>query len=946
MGRRYVRLIRGRWRALGYNARMFFAERHISRRDVGWYTLVFAVCAAGIYAVVFLSGHSLVWSGDAWSQHVRALAYYGMWLRDLVPSLVRGDGVPAFGLSIGYGTDVLGPLHYEAIGDPLALLSAFVPAAHAHILYQVLIFVRLYLAGLAFILFTRHTVSCSRTALLIGSATYVFCGYALYASFSHPFFLNPMICLPLVLLGLERLLAGRGPLLFIATVALSCIVNFYFAYMIALAVLVYLAWRLPCRFGARRLRGTAADFGRAVGAGVLGILVSACILLPVALFFSQGGRQTVSTDLDLLYSLDYYASLPATFLSSSVSPGNWTLVATGPVFVLALFSLFGKRCKADREVKILACVLILFLLFPVCAYVFNGFSKPLNRWTWAFSFFAAWLVSRQWDAIAAAARVGARNMYVVLACVYALAIALLLWACDFEFSETGIQQVCLLVLGFTLSLFMLFALSRLGKARLGRSSFWCRCAVCLALLAAVVNGAVYLAYKGGGCLTFDELTQSMEENPYATLADMIEGEGDAGGFARASCRTHFNEQVTEGISAVGYYWSLAQGEIARYWSELSVVPRALGGGFWRFSDLDGRSALSELSGVRYFLAKDGEALPAGVQKVEEGFSEDLDLYEDTQALPFGYTYNCELDENWYGQASALDREQGMLEGVLVEDAESDAAGGEGEEESLPETQVETTARDVPYEISCGEKVSLKKNSFTVKKAGAQVTLSFEGDANAETYVQVEGLWAEDVGSAVDVSVALSAGSSSGFRYIAPGGQFYYDQHDFLVNGGYSEAPQTSATITFTKKGVYSFDSLRVVCRSLSGQAEKLNALKADSLRDVDFHKAGDSASTNRITGRIEVHDARKFLLVNLPYSDGWTAKVDGQEVALHRANTMFMGLYLDPGEHEIELSYATPGVRTGLAASAVGVVGTVLWCAISRRKEECLSAKQVACATL
>ena len=927
---------------------MFSTERHISRRDLGWYTLVFAVCAAGVFAFLPLSEHSFVQTGDAWAQHIQAFSYYGMWLRDLAFSLVRGDGVPAFGLSIGYGTDVVGSLHYEAVGDPLALLSALVPAAHAHVLYSTLVFARFYLAGLAFMAFTRHTVSCSRTALLVGAMTYVFCGYALHSGVAHPFFLNPMICLPLVLLSLERLLAGRSPLPFTAAVALSCVSNFYFAYMIALVVLIYLAWRLSCRFNMRRLRGTAADLGRTVGAGALGILVSACVFLPVVVFFSQGARQSISTVLNSLYSFGYYASLPAAVLSPTVRPGNWTFVAIGPFFLLAFFSLFFSKShrKTDRGMKILAFALIAFLLLPVCAHVLNGFSKPLNRWTWAFSLFAAWLVSRQWDAIAAAARTRARGMCIVLVCAYTFAALFLFWVCGPELSKKEAFQLFSLAPGLVLSLAVVFALARSGRTRPAEPSHTRRCAACLALFAVVVNGAMFVVYHGDEWYTFDGLAQKAEENSYTKLADTIESEGESGGFARASCRSHLNEQVTEGISTVGYYWSLAQGELARYWSELSIVPRSAGGGFTRFNDLDGRSTLNELSGVRYFLAKDDEALPAGAEKVEEDFSGNLDLYEDAQALPFGYTYSCELDESWYAQTSAVDREQGMLEGVLVEDADGGESGdgGDGESASLPEAQVETTSREVSYEISCGEGASWDGTSFTVKKADAQAVLSFAGDADAETYLQMDGLWVEGVGDSSSVLAVFSAGSSSRLQYFTPGGQFYYDQHDFLLNGGYSEAPQTSATITFSKKGVYSIESLRVVCQPLSGQAEKLDALRADSLRDVDFHKAGDSASTNFITGRIEVHDVRKFLLVNLPYSDGWTAKVDGQEVTLHRANTMFMGLYLDPGEHEVELSYATPGARAGLAASAVGVAGTALWCAISRRKGDGDTDKP-ACAT-
>ena len=915
---------------------MFSTERHISRRDLGWYTLVFAVCAAVACVIICPGGGTFVRSGDAYNQHVQALAYYGMWLRDLVSSLIRGDGVPAFGLPIGYGTDVVGSLHYEAIGDPLALLSVFVPAAYAHVLHSALIFVRLYLMGVTFIAFARPTLSCSRAALLIGASSYVFCGYSVYLGFCHPFFLNPMIYLPLALLGIERLLAGRGPLPFIAAVALSCIANFYFAYMIALVVLIYLVWRLSCRFGTRHLRGTAADLGRAVGAGVLGILVAACILLPVALFFSQGARQGVSSGFDMLYSRDYYARLPAAVLSSDVGLGTYrdTFLFMGPVFLLALLSLFARGRVSDRGVKILACMLVVFLLLPVFGYIFNGFSRVQNRWSWAFSLFAAWLVSRQWDFLVASVRTRARGICVAFACVYAVAVFLLFFSYSFECSETSVRKACSLAPGFVLALMMLFAIFRSGKSSAGRSLLVSRCAVCLALLIVVTSVATSFLRDSEGFLTADELTKKIEGNPYAKLADMLDDEGGGGGFARVSYGARLNEHVTQGLSAIGYNWSLAQGELARYWSDLSIVPRAPGGGFTKFHDLDGRSALNELSGVRYLLVGDGKSLPAGAQKVEEDFSGNLDLYEDTQALPFGYTYSCELDESWYAQANAVDREQGMLEGVLVEDAGGGESGGDGEGESLPEAQVEATSRDVSYEVSYGEGVRQEESSFVVEKDGAQFTLSFAGDADAETYLQMDGLWVEGKSNSLSIKATFSSGVSNEFTYYTPDAYYYYDQHDFLVNGGYSEVPQTSATITFSKKGVYSIESLRVVCQPLSGQAEKLDALRADSLRDVDFHKAGDSASTNFITGRIEVHDVRKFLLVNLPYSDGWTAKVDGREVALYRANTMFMGLYLDPGEHEIELSYATPGARAGLAASAVGVAGTALWCTVSRRREE------------
>ena len=40
---------------------------------------------------------------------------------------------------------------------------------------------------------------------------------------------------------------------------------------------------------------------------------------------------------------------------------------------------------------------------------------------------------------------------------------------------------------------------------------------------------------------------------------------------------------------------------------------------------------------------------------------------------------------------------------------------------------------------------------------------------------------------------------------------------------------------------------------------------------------------------------------------------------LYPVNTMYMGLALDEGEHTIELSYLTPGLKEGFAVSLAGL---------------------------
>ena len=116
------------------------------------YTLAFFAVALALYLKFFANGKSLVWSHDGVPQHLNSLAYYGKYLRKVLHTLFIEYklSLPLWDMHIGYGSDILTTLHYYVIGDPLTLLSVFVPASKTEALYAFLIFLRIYLAGIAF----------------------------------------------------------------------------------------------------------------------------------------------------------------------------------------------------------------------------------------------------------------------------------------------------------------------------------------------------------------------------------------------------------------------------------------------------------------------------------------------------------------------------------------------------------------------------------------------------------------------------------------------------------------------------------------------------------------------------------------------------------------------------------------------------------------------------
>ena len=132
-------------------------------------------------------------------------------------------------------------------------------------------------------------------------------------------------------------------------------------------------------------------------------------------------------------------------------------------------------------------------------------------------------------------------------------------------------------------------------------------------------------------------------------------------------------------------------------------------------------------------------------------------------------------------------------------------------------------------------------------------------------------------------------------------------------------------LTFENTGVYSFDSLKVYSQPMTGIDRQTRKLKEEVLTDI-------KTQNNEISGKVSLSD-RKALVFSIPYSEGWTAYVDGEKTEIQEANTMYMALELPKGEHEIRLVYNTPYLKTGLCLTCIGVLCYIVLVLINRKKK-------------
>ena len=368
---------------------MYFFKEDNRRRFYAVYTALALIFFAGIYFLFFRAGKSLVWSSDGMKQHYISLAYYGNYLRSIVKNIFieHTFEIPLWDLHIGYGADIVSTLNYYVLGDPLNLLSVLVPERYTEYLYGFLIFLRMYLAGFAFSRFCFYHKN-KQMPVLLGCMIYITSLWVLATGFDHPFFVNPCIYLPFLLLGVDRILTERKPLTYILSVGIAGMANFYFFYMLGIFTVIYAVFRYFMVYKGWNWARIGKLLGRFFLYSAVGFMISAVILLPVIMATLNTDRMGATYYVAPLYRTYFYKQLPVALIGSRLA--RYTMIGVAGICAMSLVVLFMKR-KKYYGLKAGAIFVMLLYCFPVVGHVLNGFSYVTNRWSWAGVMFFTYL---------------------------------------------------------------------------------------------------------------------------------------------------------------------------------------------------------------------------------------------------------------------------------------------------------------------------------------------------------------------------------------------------------------------------------------------------------------------------------------------------------------------------------------------------------------------------
>ena len=859
------------------------------------YTLTYMALMGLILMFFDTQEKSLVYMGDGWRQHLRALTYYGKYLRGALRHLIADRSLTPqnFAIDIGYGSDVLTTLQYYCLGDPLAALSVFVPTSKSMAFYEALIILRPWLAGLAFCAYSFCRGEKRAAPVLTGAVVYSFSGTVMYVGFLHPYFVNPMIYYPLMLCGIEIALKApkdrgsekpfRRYVPFALFTALAALSNFYFFYMLAILTASYGIARLLQFHGTAGARGSAfftrvmKDGGMLLASAFTGTLAAGVILVPVINQFIHDPRAGVKFSRSLFYSADYYSQLPKNLVTWINHPQFDTELCFTFAFIPLLVFFLIKR--GHRTLKICLAAAVLLILFPAGGIMLNGFSYMTNRWTWAMGMLAGWICVRSAGDIS-----------------------------DLISDRTASSKI------------MSTALSLIIPA---------------AVIACAAWNIVTAMSPDRGAFP-NEFREKMDSEAFLAAATGDEtaavawwSEADDHDLYRYSGRNlNWNASMATGLSSTQFEFSFANGAVSDYFQMIGLNDEQN----FAYLALDDRMPALSVAGVRYYtLAYDNyyeyRFVPYGF--TDCGMAEGYHMYENPAALPLGFPMNRFIRRSEWAKLSLSEREEVLTCAAVLEDEDADSLVSSGglalQELSAQDAVMYTFDSEIPFEVNCGDGVSYEEGRFTVNGEDRTAELTFDGMDGCETLLELSGLYTTGDDGLYNISFEIFTDDDEepflqkNLPYKTPSIQYYSNWHDFLISFGSAGDPKKKIKITFPADDTYTFDRLAVICRPLSGIYDRLTDLGSHRPANLDLRENPISHASNEFTCEAAVFED-SLLIFSMPFTEGFRAYIDGKRTAVLKTDAMFFAVPAEAGTHDIRITYTTPGLGAGVICTFIGIL--------------------------
>ena len=789
--------------------------------------------------------------------------------------------------------------------SPLNLLLILFPASLIMEGVSVIILIKIGLAGSFMFIYLRNVYNPSElltdrqggVKTMIFGSMYALCSYAI-GYYWCLMWLDAVMLLPLTILGLNRLIKDGRMALYSITLAIIVFSNYYIAIMVCIFILLYYPVFYFITVRDRGAKACLFTTLRAVAASLIGIGMSAVMLLPTyismqnAYYFSSEMPEDWSFYYDALDVLNQL--LPTAHLTHLDGLPN---LCCGFLVTVMLVCYFMSREIPYRE-KLLNGIFLVFMFFSLninkLDFIWHGMHFPNqlpHRFSFVICFLLVAMAYRAFNRLNGISAGRLTAVFIFIGGYYVLAQKILIDVVD--------DMNVFMYYGLALTVAYGILIGLYKRQKLVRRQFIVLLAVLVAAELCVTTTIDFDRMGNSSRETYNENKESVIRlAKYAGEKSGAVEDGGDGTFARME----IDDPIIHNCPAFYHYRGMGQFASTLNSNTTELMEHiGLEGhpGNNRFNFNPTSPVTSCITNVDYMIAKNMDLNDPDFTFIKD--DEDSGLYKSNYPLSIGYMLPDTI-RSWepYDPNPFVNLDDYVFSATSGEISKVFVSKGRGEV-----TGENTTPQYISdYEID---------STLIDDGSTGAVNISYTADTNEKYYVFVAADYAEDI--YIDredepelIPVEADCGSILNIGPMEEGGTF--NIHVQFEEG-------TTGRITCH------------VCTLDQEAWDTAYDMISESLMTVT------EASDTHIKGTIDAGEGG-VLVTSIPYEEGWSMKIDGRKVEIRElTGDSWISAGLREGKHEIELSFLPKGFIAGLLvtiASILILIGAIKLPAVIQRR--------------
>ena len=760
--------------------------------------------------------------------------------------------------------------------SPFNLLFLLIPRSSIAMSVSLLIFLKLVSCTVSFAVLLDVKFKQRNWTTLLFALSYGFMSY-LSANQFNVMWLDALIGLPLIVLGVDALLQKRNPLYYVLPLSLTILSNYYTGYMICLFLGLYFPYAYLMINDSFSWKKFIKQFGRFIFYSLLAVGLIMVILLPTfySLLGSKGTATTIAWSLKSEYN--------PLFMASKLFIGSFDFHEMQKgypnIFVgsLALFSFLcyfkEKKIALSQRLYALFITIVILISFNIEMFDKLWHAGQLPNWySYRFSFiFSFWMVFLGYQWVLKKTAVGIHETFVYFFLVLAAGIGFILF-------PQGYLQGWQIALGFGLSMGILYGLILIGRGKRTHQKFLISFVVIELLLNSIITlsrlgyvmNAEFTAYQSS-LVNWSTVLRPAENEFYRSEKTMFRSKNDSlqvPTYGVSHFSSTFEKETEKFFDAIG----VRQGTAYVNYSNGTLLTDAL---------LGIKNTFIETTDATYnerWERKDLEDFST-IASFDEGH-----IVTNPNTLSIAYPMKAILKSMKVPTNHPITM-QNQLANAL--------SGTTSPKNIFTKVPYETTFENISDSPVVYQRVQFEDNTQV-----GTITLTFTPETDDPIYLEMAGTMGEE-----DLEMTLNG---------EPYAFYPVQSKPVLLSVAKNQKGQPQTLRITVKDDGFEFSKLNLYSLNTSLLNERLEQTKAQELKLETF-------SATHFAGTMDVLED-STVLTTIPYSIGWKVWVDGKEVETYKILDSLLGFTISKGSHHIEYRYTTPFLLEGSLVSLASLL--------------------------